>query len=59
MKKTYLSPETDILMLHADQNILTGSANGTGVFDKEADNNLDVLSRRRSVWDDEDNDLDD
>ena len=42
------------------QHVMAGSPVGTAVTEEEADQNLDVLSRRNStsMWDDEDDDLD-
>ena len=57
MKKTYLSPEADLLLM-ATEDLMGASQNPEG-FNKELDNNNtitpdEMLSRRRNVWDDED-----
>lgn len=57
MKKTYLSPEADLLLM-ATEDLLGASQNPEG-FSEELDNSKtitpeEMLSRRRSVWDDED-----
>ena len=59
MKKIYISPELTILTVQV-QHVMAGSPVGTAVTEEEADQNLDVLSRRNStsIWDDEDDDLD-
>jgi hypothetical protein len=59
MKKIYISPELTILTVQV-QHVMAGSPVGTAVTEEEADQNLDVLSRRNStsMWDDEDDDLD-
>lgn len=63
MKATYQKPVTDIIILSSHANILTGSGGLLG--DGEEPNDLDLdnpattdatsgnLSRRKSVWDDE------
>jgi len=63
MKATYQKPVTDIITLSSHANILTGS--GSLLGDGEKPNDLDLdnaattdatsgnLSRRKSVWDDE------
>ena len=55
MKKTYSSPVTNIVMLHTVCHLMEGSTvAGTTVKEKnDASAEYDVLSRRRSVWDDE------
>ena len=60
MKKTYLSPATDILRLHTVCHLMEGSTPaGTTIYTDEADTTQDPLARRnRNVWDDEDDDLD-
>ena len=61
MKKTYLSPATDILRLHTVCHLMEGSTPaGTTIYtDTDADTSQDPLARRhnRNVWDDEDDDL--
>ena len=59
MKKIYFSPQTTIVTIEV-QHVIAGSPVGTAVTEEEADQNLDVLSRRNStsIWDDEDDDLD-
>ena len=59
MKKIYISPELTILTVQV-QHVMAGSPVGTAVTEEEADQNLDILSRRNStsIWDDEDDDLD-
>lgn len=59
MKKIYISPELTMLTVQV-QHVMAGSPVGTAVTEEEANPDLDVLSRRdsRSMWDDEDDNLD-
>ena len=57
MKKTYLCPQTTVVTLQASIHLLTESIVGDKVYDKDASNQYDVLTRRHySVWDDEEDD---
>lgn len=54
MKKTYISPMTQLHTIALQSQLLAGSAKGNSVFDDEADPTLGTLSRRGcSIWDDE------
>lgn len=59
MKKIYFSPQTTIVTIEV-QHVIAGSPFGTEVTEEEANPEIEVLSRRdsRSMWDDEDDDLD-
>lgn len=53
MKKTYLSPNTTVVVLATKVTILAGSVEGTGIKGS-ASGSYDVLSRDYDAWDDED-----
>lgn len=44
MKKTYICPQTDVVMALAEQVIMAGSIVGDSVFDESAEGDKDVLS---------------
>ena len=54
MKKTYINPETSILLL-ATHSIVCASVENfdSTLNDEETINTEKMLSRRRTVWDDE------
>jgi len=59
MKKTYLSPNTTILVIEVQQ-VIAASPAGTDVKDGGASSDYETLSRRSiSVWDDEEGDYGD
>ena len=54
MKKTYISPLTEICDVMVENLLQVGSTKGTSVFNDDANPNYDVLSRRsHSLWDDD------
>jgi len=54
MKKTYLCPMTSVHFVQMEQQLMAGSALGATVYETNADQNLETLSRRHtSVWGDE------
>ena len=44
MKKTYICPQTDVIMALAEQVIMAGSIVGESVFEDPANSDKDVLS---------------
>ena len=57
MKKTYMTPDTQVIKMAINQHLLTGSPNGetNGLDPTEPPVNPDVISSRggRGFWDDE------
>lgn len=54
MKKVYIKPEITVIEMQMDCSILAGSF---GVSDEEYGGNCFNANRRKSVWDDEDDEL--
>jgi hypothetical protein len=57
MKKTYICPKTEQMMIQVKLQLMTGSdgAQGTTVSNSDASSSLDVLSRGdNTLWDEED-----
>ena len=61
MKKTYLTPETIETTIELQKMIATSVPNlkNSGTEEDEADQNLEVLSRRRNQWEDEEEEEED
>ncbi|MBO5205024.1 MAG: toxin PIN [Prevotella sp.] len=60
MKKVYIKPEITVIEMQMDCSILAGSlGNGSslGVSDAPQDGSRFNANRRKSVWDDEDDEL--
>ncbi len=56
MKKVYIKPEITVIEMQMDCSILAGSPS-FGVSDVEYGGNRFNANRRKSVWDDEDDEL--
>ena len=54
MKKTYISPRTELTLISMGRHLLTGSVRGSEVYEDPADEEQDVLTRRRrDIWEDD------
>ena len=53
MKKTYIIPQIEIVVLNSHQPLMIGSVTGTGVMSGNADNSYGVLAREGYYFEDE------
>ena len=51
MKKTYIHPEMEVVVLNMSQTLLAGSVLGDGVFNDLADENTDGLAPEMNMDD--------